>query len=144
MTSKFWVKSCKFSSTVGMTLGLLMPGLPLLAVAPFWNLSEDSSFASSEELLIAQESCTAQDQFLTTNYQVEIYSCNGETFYLESTVLSNGATTTVRDIIFNEHSGSYEGTTYDEDGSEMKYVVGKYLRVTNNGDQVVYERTSKR
>lgn len=138
MTSSYWVKGCKFSSLVGMTLGLLMSGSSLSA-APSSSLTEDSSSASSQELLTAQESCTAVDQFLTNNYQVEIYSCNGYAFYLDSTNLLNGVTTTVYDIIFND-SGYYEGTTYDEDGNELTYIVGDYLRILNNGDQVVYEQ----
>lgn len=140
MTSKFWIKGCKFSSVVSMTFGLLMPGLPLLAATPFSNLAEDSSSASSEELLIAQESCTAVEQFSTDSYLIEIYSCNGEISYLDSTNLYNGVTTSVYDIMVNTSEYYYEGTTYDEDGNELTYIVGDYLQIFNNGDQIVYEQ----
>ncbi len=72
MTSNFWLKGCKFSAVVGTTLGLLMPALPLLAVAPSSNLAEDSSFAQSGELLIAQSGCsraTMIEQFTTDTYK---------------------------------------------------------------------------
>lgn len=150
MISKFWIKSCKFSSIVGMTFGLLMPGLPLLAVAPSSGIVEDSSFTASGDLLIAQNDPTychdgdeSVDEYITENYEISICLGSDQTMYYVDHNLRNNVSNTFPHVT-TTRDGEYIVTTSDQDGNELEYTVGEYFRVTNNGDQVVNEKASNR
>lgn len=150
MISNFWAKGCKFSSTVGMTLGLLMPGLPLLAVAPSSGIVEDSSFTPSRDLLIAQNDPTychdgdaSVDEYITENYEISICLGSDQTMYYVDHNLGNGVSNTFYNVT-TTRDGEYIVTTSDQQGDELVYTVGEYFRVTNNGDQVVYEKAANR
>ncbi|AFY81660.1 hypothetical protein [Oscillatoria acuminata] len=143
MSSKFWLKGCKFSAVVGTTLGLLMPGLPLLAVAPSSNIVEDASFAQSGELLIAQSGCsraTMREQFRTDTYNVFICEDGDGDYFYQGINRSNGDLINVYGVTFTD-SGYYMVTTYDDYGNEYTYMVGDALMVYENGEQIWYEPT---
>ncbi|MBW4679691.1 MAG: hypothetical protein KME19_06200 [Microcoleus vaginatus WJT46-NPBG5] len=147
MTSKLWAKSCKFSSTVGMTLGLLMPGLPLLAAAPSSGIVDNSSFTPSGDLLIAQNPtlCTdgdvSVDEYTTENYSISICLGDDQTMYYVDFNHGNNMTNTLYDVT-TTRDGEYIATDHDQQGNKLVYTVGEYFRVTNNGDQVVYEKAT--
>lgn len=143
MTSKFLLKGCNFSAVVGTTLGLLMPALPLLAVAPSSNLADDSSFAQSGELLIAQSGCsraTMIEQFTTDTYQAFICQDGDGDYFYQGINRSNGDLINVYGVTFTD-SGYYMATTYDDYGNEYTYMVGDALMVYENGEQIWYEPT---
>ncbi|UNU24679.1 hypothetical protein D0A37_13330 [Microcoleus vaginatus HSN003] len=54
----------------------------------------------------------------------------------------NERSNTLHGVTTTRDGSSFIVTTYDQNGSKLVYTVGDYFRVTNNGDQVVYEKTS--
>jgi hypothetical protein len=145
MTSKIWLNNWKISAVVGTIFGVLLPGLPLLA-APISGLVDNSSFAPSKDLLIAQSDtlCVPEDisiaEYVTENYIISICEDEAGSLYYVDYNLGNEMSNRFYDVT-TTRDGDYIVTTYDNDGSELVYTVGDYFRLTNNGDQVVYEET---
>ncbi|MCT7987409.1 hypothetical protein [Laspinema olomoucense] len=143
MTSKFWLKGFNVSAVAGTTLGLLMPVLPVLAVAPSSNIAEDSSFAQSEELMIAQSGCaraTTREQFTTDTYNVFICEDGNGDYFYQGINRSNGDLINVYGVTFTD-SGYYMATTSDSSGNEYTYMVGESLDVYENGELIWTEPT---
>ncbi len=143
MTFKFGLKGFNLSAVVGTTLGLLMPVLPVLAVAPSSNIAEDSSFAQSPEWLIAQNGCaraTMREQFTTDTYNIFICEDGDGDYFYQGINRSNGDLINVYGVTFTD-SGYYMVTTYDDAGNEYIYMVGDSLKVYENGEQIWYEST---
>ena len=142
MTSKFWVKSYKFSSVVGMTLGLLMPGLSLLAVTPFsalaWELPPQPTPPSE---------CSGAglaDYFITETYFISIFTCeNVDNYFFVATKISDQSEIKSTKVTI-EADRTYLAITSDEEGNEIAYKVGgDQLTLFKNGKQLWYEEASK-
>lgn len=141
MTSKIWVESCKYSAVVGTIFGLLLPGLPLLAAPSStlaWDLPDETQISQTGTLCPDEESSVAE--YMTENYGISIcQDADGNLYYMDYNS-GNQMSNTLYDVT-TTRDGDYIVTTYDEVGDELVYTVGDYFRVTNNGDQVVYEKT---
>ncbi|MCT7985349.1 hypothetical protein NG796_18920 [Laspinema sp. A4] len=115
----------------------------MLAVAPSSNIAEHSSFAQSQQLLIAQSGCaraTTIAQFTTDTYNVFICEDGDGDYFYQGINRSNGDLINVYGVTFTD-SGYYMVTNSDDSGNEYTYMVGDSLEVYQNGERIWYEAT---
>ncbi len=94
--------------------------------------------AQSDSLCVPED--VSLDEYRTENYIISICEDGEGNYYYVDYNQGNDVSNRYYDVT-TTRNGEYVVTTYDQDGSELVYTVGDYFRVTNNGDQVVYEET---
>lgn len=143
MTSKLWIKSYKFYSVFCITLGLLMPGLSLLAVAPFSALARED-LPLQPPPPSGCSAATLAAHFITKTYDINIFTCeNVDNYFFVARKISDQSEIHSTDVTM-EKDGAYLALTYDDEGNQLAYKVGgEQLTLYRNGEQLWYEQASK-
>ena len=145
MTSQIWVKGYKLSTVLGTVFGLLLPGLPLLAMPS--GIVENSSSATSGDLLIAQRftRCLEGDNLFqeleTEKRKISLCIHDPEGGFYIGIFDKNDDDTYhhIFDATITDDA-SYQVTEIDDDGNEYVYYVNDdVLKITRNGEEVETE-----